>query len=88
MLTTGRYRLSYHVNTTAGIIMGTRLLINGTANVASTVSPVLSLSSYSNEILLDITTGTTVTLQLFGIVASAILLTGGAGASLMITRLS
>lgn len=84
----GRYRLSYQVNTTAALIMGTRLLINGTANTASTVLPILSLSNFSNEILLDITAGTTVSLQLFGLLGTAVLLGSSAGASLMIMRLS
>lgn len=86
--TAGRYRLSYHVNTTVSLIAGTRLVINGTANVASTISPVVSLSSYSNEIMVNLTANSTVTLQMFGIVATSVLIAGGAGASLMITRLS
>ena len=84
----GRYRLSYQVNTTAALIMGTRLLISGTANTASTVLPLLSLSNFSNEILLDLAEGDTVTLQLFGLLGTAVLLGGSAGASLMIMRLS
>lgn len=86
--TAGRYRLSYHVNTTATLAMGTRLIINGAASVPTTLSPALSLSNYSCETMLDLTAGTTVTLQLFGLVATATLLTGASGASLMITRLS
>lgn len=84
----GRYRLSYVVNLTAAVIAGTRLLINNSANVASTISAIVSLSSYSNEILLDLTAGSTVTLQLFGIGANLTLLSGSAGASLMLIRLS
>jgi hypothetical protein len=86
--TTGRYRISYYVNTTAALALSTRLIIGGTPNTASTVAPVLSLSSFSNEILIDLTAGTTVTLQLFGLLGTAILLGGSAGASLMIARLS
>lgn len=84
----GTYRLSYTVNLTAGLLVGTRLVINGTANVSSTIAPVLSLSNFSNEILLALTGATTVVLQLFGIAASPSLQTGAAGASLMIVRLS
>ena len=86
--TAGRYRLAYEVNTTASLASGTRLLLNGVANVASSVAPVVSLSHFSNEILVDLAAGTTVSLQMFGIVSAAVLLPGGAGASLSITRLS
>lgn len=86
--TAGRYRLSYEVNTTAALASGTTLLINGTANTASTIAPLVSLSHFSNEVMLDLAAGTTVSLQMFGIVSAATLLPGSAGASLMITRLS
>ncbi len=39
----GRYRISYHVNATAGLLMGTRLVINGVNNTASTVAPALAV---------------------------------------------
>ena len=86
--TAGRYRLSYEVNTTAALASGTALVINGSANTASTIAPLVSLSHFSNEILLDLAAGTTVSLRMFGIVSAATLLPGSAGASLMITRLS
>ena len=84
----GRYQLSYNVNTTASLASGTRLLINGAPNLASTVAPVISLSHFSNEILLDLTAGNTVSLQMFGIASAATLLPGSAGASLTLLRLS
>lgn len=85
----GRYRISYRINTTAGIAVGSRLLINGTGNVASTIpTPATALSSFSGEVIIDATAGTTVSLQLFGAAASAILLNGGAGATLTIIKLS
>mgnify|MGYP000894042801 CR=1 FL=1 len=86
--TTGRYRISYHVNTTAAVALSTRLLINGTPNTASTVTPLLNLSSFSNEILIDLDAGSNVTLQLFGLLGLVVLLGGSAGASLSIIRLS
>ena len=86
--TAGRYRLSYEVNTVAALASGTALVINGSANTASTIAPLVSLSHFSNEILLDLAAGTTVSLRMFGIVSAATLLPGAAGASLMITRLS
>ena len=84
----GRYQLSYNVNTTASLASGTRLLINGTPNTASTVAPVVSLSHFSNEILLNLSAGDTISLQMFGIASAATLLPGSAGATLSITRLS
>ncbi len=86
--TPGRYRLAYNLNTSTALASGTRLLINGTANQASTVAPSLSLSHFSNEIIVDLSAGNTVSLQMYGILGSATLLPGAAGATLSITRLS
>lgn len=83
----GTYRISYIVNVTAALLMTTRVMINGGANVASTIIPVLSLSSYSNEILVNLAAGSTVSLQFAGVALNATLVSG-AGASLMIERLS
>lgn len=85
----GRYRISYRINTTAGVAVGSRLLVNGAGNVASTIpTPAATLSGFSGEVIIDATAGTTVSLQLFGAAASAILLNGGAGATLTIIKLS
>ncbi len=88
--TAGRYRISYHVNTTVSLLMGSRLVINGVNNTASTIAPVLSVSSYENEIEVNLAANSTVSLQLYPIVLAgvAVLISGGAGASLMIVRLS
>jgi len=86
--TSGRYRISYQVNVTLGIAMGARILHNGSPVVQSTIIPLLSLSAFSNEIIIDINAGDTIALQLFGIVGLATLISDGAGATLMIIRLS
>ena len=86
--TAGRYRLAYTLNTSTALASGTRLLINGTPNQASTVAPSLSLSHFSNEIIVDLNAGDTISLQMFGVIGSATLLPGAAGATLSITRLS
>ncbi len=86
--TPGRYRLAYNLNTSTALASGTRLLINNTPNQASTVAPSLSLSHFSNEIIVDLSAGDTITLQMYGLLGSATLLPGSAGASLSITRLS
>ncbi|MEA4969830.1 MAG: collagen-like protein [Candidatus Pelethousia sp.] len=85
--TAGRYRIAYAVNITATLLVSTRIMLNGIANTASTVDPVLSLSNFSNEIMVDLAAGTTVQLQIVGISLNLTLATG-AGATLMITRLS
>lgn len=83
----GRYRISYALNVTAALLLSTQIAINGTPNTASTIDPILSLSNYSNEIIVDLAAGSTVQLQVVGISIS-LTLVDGAGATLMITRLS
>lgn len=64
-------------------------MINGSANVASTVSPALALSNFSNEIIIDLAAGATVSLQMYAtLLGTATLLNNAAGASLMMIRLS
>ena len=86
----GRYRLSYHINTTAGLLLGSRLLINGSANTASRILPVLTTSNYAAEIEIDLPVNSTISLQLFttGLAGAATLLNNACGASLTIIRLS
>ena len=86
--TAGRYQLSYNINITLALASGTRLLINGAPNTPSTLAPVVSLSHFSNEILLDLNAGDTISLQMFGIASVATLLPGSAGAALTAVRLS
>ena len=42
----GTYPISYHVNTTLALLMGTRLVINGVNRVPSTINPVVSTSGF------------------------------------------
>ena len=86
--TPGTYQISYHVNTTAALLMGTRLVINGTNSVPSTINPALSISNFENQIKVTLPANSTISLQLFtSIVGTAVLVSGGAGASLTIVRL-
>ncbi len=87
--TAGTYRISYFVNTTLSVLMGTQLLINGVNNVASSIIPLISLSNYYNEIETTLSVGSTVTLRAFGlnILGVAATLQTGAGAGLMLIRL-
>ena len=87
--TAGTYVISYHVNTTLSLLLGTRLVINGVNNTASTIAPVVSTSHFENQIKVTLPANSTITLQMFAsIVGTAILVGGGAGASLTIIRLS
>lgn len=88
--TAGTYQISYHVNTTLALLMGTRLVINGVNNTASTIAPVVSASHFENQIKITLPANSTVTLQLYpaAIAGTAVLVGSGAGASLTIIRLS
>jgi len=89
VVTPGTYQISYHVNTAASLLMGTRLVINGANNAPSTINPVISTSSFENQIKITLPANSTVSLQLFtSVVGTAVLVGGGAGASLTIIRLS
>ena len=85
----GTYQISYHVNTTLALLMGTRLVINGTNNVASTIAPVVSTSSFENQITVNLTANSTISLQLYPLTlaGAAVLVGNGAGASLTIIQL-
>ncbi|WP_427847089.1 BclA C-terminal domain-containing protein, partial [Clostridium folliculivorans] len=83
----GTYFITYQINLTATLTVSSRLLINGLPNTASIVAPVLSVSSFNNSIIVDLTPNSTITLQLLGSLSIANLTTGGAGASISIIRL-
>lgn len=87
--TTGLYRISYHVNITAAVALGTRLVINGANIPQSTIPPAIALSQFYNEIEVSLTAGATIQLQMYAplLVGAATLLGGGIGTSMMIIRL-
>jgi hypothetical protein len=87
--TAGLYRISYHVNTTAAVLLGTRLIINGGIVTQSIVPPALTLSQFYNEIEVNLTPGNTIRLQMYAplITGVATLLNNSLGASLMLIRL-
>ncbi|UTY67552.1 BclA C-terminal domain-containing protein [Bacillus velezensis] len=84
----GRYYISYHINLTAGLLVSSRILINGTPAASSIIAPVASLASFNNSFIVTLTAGSTIQLQLFGLFGAATLLRGSAGAALNIIRLS
>lgn len=87
--TAGLYRVSYHVNTTAAVLLGTRLVINGGIVTQSIVPPALTLSQFYNEIEVNLSAGNTIRLQMYApvITGAATLLGNSLGASLMVIRL-
>ncbi|WP_331281183.1 BclA C-terminal domain-containing protein [Bacillus safensis] len=90
VLQTGKYYITYQVNTTTALLINTRLLLNGDTVPGSVQSPVISTSFLNNTLIVNITAGSTISLQFFGAVVTAILVGGGgaAGATLTIIRLS
>ncbi len=82
----GRYRLAYGINLTGGLLVDAQLLINGVPNLASTVSPTLAVSRLSAEAIVTLTAGSTIQLQLSGLLGVATLLGSGQGAALTIQR--
>lgn len=86
----GTYRLSYSVNTTIALSLGTRLLVNGSPLAGSIITPIVSLSSYNNEVEVNLIAGSTITLQFVNTTILPVLVTlnSGIGASLMIIRLN
>ncbi|WP_313133908.1 BclA C-terminal domain-containing protein [Anaerocolumna sp.] len=88
--TFGRYRISYQINTTLSLLLGSRLIINGATYTPSVITPIISTSYFKNEIEIDLAVGSTITLQMYPplLAGLATLLSGGAGATLTIIRLS
>ncbi|MCY8809755.1 collagen-like protein [Bacillus atrophaeus] len=84
----GRYYISYQINLTAGLLVSSRILINGSAFTSSIISPAISLSNFNNSFITTLAEGSTIQLQLFGLLGAATLLGGSAGAALSIIRLS
>jgi hypothetical protein len=82
----GVYYISYNVNTTLALLLGARILLNGTQVDQLTRTPVLSASNFHADGILPLAAGDTITLELFGLI-SLVTLQGGVGASLTIIRL-
>ena len=83
---TGTYLVTYRVNPTVAVAMSSQVLRNGTAIPGSVLSPVAT-TGYEATVITPLTAGDTLSLQLSGI-AAAIVLQGGAGASLTAVRLA
>ncbi|MEC3763518.1 BclA C-terminal domain-containing protein, partial [Bacillus pumilus] len=84
----GRYFITYQVNTSAALLAGTRLISSGSAIPGSILTPALSVSTYNVSLITTLAAGNQISLQIFGLVATVVLLGGGSvGAALTIIRL-
>ncbi|WP_286068775.1 hypothetical protein, partial [Bacillus sp. (in: firmicutes)] len=84
----GRYFITYQVNTNAALLAGTRVINNGTPIAGSILTPALSTSTYNVSLVTTLAAGNQISLQIFGLVAAVVLLGGGSvGAALTIIRL-
>ena len=84
--TTGTYRISYNLTTTAALLMSTQVTQNGTGIAALTVSPTISLSSFRSEAIVNLVAGDVLQLQMFGLLGAATL-SGGASNYMVIQQL-
>lgn len=90
---TGRYYITYQINTTAavGIGAGSRILKNGTTPIpGSILRPVISVATFNNDVIVNLNAGDTISIQLFSsILLAATLLSasGSTGAALTIIRI-
>ena len=83
----GTYRLSYCVRTTSATLAATRLTLNGSPVAGSAIVPVSSAeNTFCRSTITAITAGSTIQVQLFGMLGAATLLSSG-GAELTLERL-
>ncbi|MEK3929620.1 BclA C-terminal domain-containing protein [Bacillus sp. FSL R7-0642] len=86
---TGRYYLTYQINTTTSLLAGTRILLNSSTPLPGSIfSPAISTSNYNNNLITNLIAGNTISLQIFGVLSIVNLVGGGStGASLTIIRI-
>ncbi len=82
----GRYFITYNLNATAALAANSRLIVNGTPVGATVRNALLNIATFSADIILNLAAGSTVSLQLFGLI-TVTTLQAGQGASLTIIRL-
>ena len=85
----GKYLISYHVNITAALQMGTRLMVNNLVVNDSAITPVASIFSFESRGQRMVHAGVPISLQMYTNTAGGATLMGnGVGASLSIIRSS
>lgn len=83
----GTYYIKYTIATTAAVAASSQISISGSVNAASVLTPVINLSTFTNEVIVALGSGAQVSLQMAGAV-SVTLLSGGTGANLALIRLA
>ncbi|WP_113304683.1 BclA C-terminal domain-containing protein, partial [Bacillus cereus] len=84
----GNYYIAYTINLTAGLLVSSRITVNGSPLAGTINAPTVATGSFSATIIANLPAGAAVSLQLFGVVAVATLSTATPGATLTIIRLS
>lgn len=69
----GRYQISYRLNTTASLLVSSRILLNGSSLPGSVVSPSLSINSFQSSVITNVAAGSTISLQFYGLLGAAVL---------------
>lgn len=82
----GRYRVAYRANLTAGLLVSSRITVNGVGVPALSINPVLSISQFAAEAVVTLNAGDQLSLQFFGLLGAATLLSGSQGAGITIQR--
>ncbi|MEC2123192.1 BclA C-terminal domain-containing protein, partial [Bacillus paranthracis] len=84
----GNYYIAYTINLTAGLVVSSRITVNGSPLAGTINAPTVATGSFSATIIANLPAGAAISLQLFGVGAVATLSTATPGATLTIIRLS
>jgi len=83
VINAGTYRIEYNINTNSTTTAAARLLINGTSEPSSYVTPSTAVTKLMAFTILTLSAGDVINLQLYGLIGSVTLQTGqGAGISI------
>lgn len=69
----GRYKLSYRLTTTASLLVGSRILLNGMELAGSRVFPMVATTNFATSVIADLPAGATISLQFYGMLGVATL---------------
>lgn len=69
----GRYQISYKANTTASLLMSSRITLNGSPLSGSVSSSLVATNSFHSSVIADLPAGSTLQLQFAGMIGIATL---------------
>lgn len=84
---TGTYRISYAVRLTSELLVSSRVLVNGSQVTALADTPSTSQAVTTGGAIVALTAGSTLQLQLYGLIGVATLRSSSAGATLAIEQI-